>query len=148
MEIEDAAEWTRWLLLGGALLHLAFAIAEFLPAGEPWMLRLVRRNKDKKRPADAPLLASPDDRRFVSTILRNAATYNLIVAAGFAWTVYPAFVREEGSVHAEAGMLFGAGAAAAGLVGLSISRATIVQFVVGALCFAGCLLIRYPHLLD
>ncbi len=119
--------------LVGAGLHLFFAAGEIIPlsGGLPRVLSSVLKKKGVE-------LADEKPRNLVVAIVQNAGTYNFIVALGFLLAAFPIGLNGTPIPEMAAPLrafFFGA-AILAGLMGLSISKLTLSQVLVGALGFA------------
>ena len=108
-------------------MHLGFAIGEMVPlkAGLPLILDSVLKKKK--------IQFAEEQLQLVKTIVMNAGAYNLIVGLGFLWAANP--LGMDGQIDAGMGRalqaFFFAAAIWAGIVGLSLSRMTAIQIVVG-----------------
>jgi uncharacterized membrane protein len=111
----------RNFLIGAAVLHGLFMLAELFPWRMPILLRTVAR----KLPFDQRF--TDVQRDLVATIVHNAGIYNSILAGGLLWA---AFNETSGSEVARV-LLFGA--VVAGVFGTATlkSPVTAVQAVVG-----------------
>ena len=113
------------ILIFAVVLHFAFMLGEMLPWKKPAILASVLKEKS----------IDLDDKQLqlVSTIVHNAGIYNFILAAGFLWCRFP---DRFGSSPEPVSLkmiqtFFFAAAIVAGLFGLSLSRKTMIQAVVG-----------------
>jgi uncharacterized membrane protein len=126
-----------WIILFVAFfLHLGFAVGELFPWDPPLLLANVIKKRNDGAPEEQKVLTSPGERRLVSIVVHNAGIYNLIVAAGFLWGLFP---DHFGNALDERGiaalrLFFLGGAVVAGLFGLTLSKWTSIQAAVG---FAG-----------
>jgi uncharacterized membrane protein len=118
----SAAQWAIGLV---GLLHLLFAVGELFPWKAPWILMTVI----KKWPEKPQFSATGTN--LVAMIVHNAGIYNGIVAAALFATalagpeVYPIQV------------VLLAGGIVAGLFGcFTLSKATLVQAILGAIALA------------
>ena len=114
------------VLLGGAGLHLAFVAGEMLPWDCPFILQKVKAERGVEFPDD-------DQAKLVATIVHNAGIYNVILASGLLWSAFPKAVGpslEPASVKAIR-CFFLSGAVVAGVFGLTLSRKTLAQALVG-----------------
>jgi uncharacterized membrane protein len=119
--------WTASQIATGAIgvLHLLFMIGELYPWGRPKIMELVLR----KWPRTIDL--SANDRHLVAMIVHNAGVYDAVVAAG----LFAAAWVGPGAYTVQVTLL--AGGIVAGLLGAAtLSRATIVQAVAGAVALA------------
>lgn len=107
------------------VLHSLFMVGELYPWESPLIMALVL----KKWPD--PLDLSPNDSHFVSMVVHNAGIYNGIVAIALFVTAS----RGRNAVPVQVALL--AGGIAAGLFGAStLTSATIVQAILGAIALA------------
>ena len=117
-------EWTSSqiavVLIG--VVHVAFMIGELYPWEKPRIMEVVLKKWDPH------LELSEDEHHFAAMVVHNAGIYNGIVAVGLfaaAWLGQPA--------HAAQVALL-AGGIVAGLFGYAtLTKATIVQAVLGAI---------------
>ena len=110
-----------WFLVGVAVLHLLFMVAELFPWPLPILLRLV----SNKLPQGEPFTEA--QQKLVATIVHNAGVYNGIVAGGLFWAAF-------GGASADGvARVMLTGAAFAGLFGTATlkSPVTAVQAIVG-----------------
>lgn len=114
-----------WLAVG---LHSLFVILEMWPFGTPVLLRVVMSKWHVN-------ISDPKAVQLVSTIVRNAGAYNVIITAGFIWCLFPGMCKflpaDPESVKAISAFFF-SGAVFAGLFGVTLSPVTLVQAAVGA----------------
>src|ERR1700674_1249344 len=110
-----------WFLIGVAVLHVLFMIAELFPWPFPVLLRLVI----KKLPRGEAFTDA--QQKLVATIVHNAGIYNGIVAGGLFWAAFG------GNSATGVASVMLTGAAFAGLFGTATlkSPVTAVQAVVG-----------------
>lgn len=121
----------------GAGLHLLLAVGEMVPlkGKMPFILNSALRERgiDPNDEKQQPLL------QLLKTVVFNAGGYNLILAFGFLWAACPIGLSFTSSPEMASPVLafFSAAAVLAGVVGLTLSRKTVIQIAVGA---AGLLL--------
>ena len=100
----------------GGLLHFIFAFGEIVPLqdGMPFIVKSVIEKKGVE-------FSSDDQLNLVLNIVRNAGTYNFVVAMGFLWAAFPIGVSEpqKQSVSRLLQTFFFTAAVLLGLVGLS-----------------------------
>ena len=108
-------------LIGAALLHALFMIAELFPWRLPALLRIV----SKSLPTNERFTTA--QQTLVSTIVHNAGIYNGIVAGGLFWAAL------SGNPATELARVMLLGALAAGVFGTATlkSPVTAVQAAVG-----------------
>jgi hypothetical protein len=114
-----------------AILHLCFAMGEMFPWQCPVILGALLRSLRRKKNVEF----TGEQLRLTATIVRNAGIYNVIVAAGFLGLIFPGeigFPSDPAALKPFECFFFGA-ALVAGLFGLTLSRATLIQAIVGAL---------------
>jgi putative membrane protein len=108
-----------------ALLHVLFMIGELFPWHEPKIMGLVL----KKWPRQLEL--SANDQNLMAEVVHNAGVYNGIVAAGLftaAWVGPDAYPVQ---------VVLLAGGIVAGIFGaVTLSKATIVQAILGVIAIA------------
>lgn len=110
------------------LLHVVFAVGELHPWGGPKIMLVVLKKWAR------PLDLSENDRNLVAMIVHNAGVYNGIVGAGLFATLW----CEAAAQPVQVTLL--AGGIVAGLVGsVTLSKATIVQAIAGAVALAAVL---------
>jgi hypothetical protein len=111
----------------GGILHLVFAVGEIVPLrdGMPFILESVIERKGVE-------FTNDDQLNLVLNIVRNAGTYNFVVAMGFLWAAFPIGFGEH-KKHAARLLqtFFFTAAILLGLVGLSLSVLTASQSVLG-----------------
>jgi hypothetical protein len=109
------------------LLHLVFAFGEIVPLqdGMPFIVKSVVEKKGVE-------FTNDDQLNLVLNIVRNAGTYNLVVAMGFLWAAFPIGfgVHKKPAARLLQTFFFSA-AILLGLVGLSLSVLTASQSVLG-----------------
>lgn len=111
------------------LLHLIFMAGELLPWGNPKIMQVVLR----KWPRALDL--SDNDRHLAAMIVHNAGIYNGIVAAGLFASLWSGPATHVVQINLLAGGIV------AGLVGAAtLSKATILQAVAGAVALGVVLL--------
>jgi hypothetical protein len=117
----------KLIAIMGCILHLVFAVGEIVPLrdGMPFILKSVIEKKGVEFTSDEQL-------NLVLNIVRNAGTYNLVVAMGFLWAAFPIGFGEH-KKHAARLLqtFFFTAAILLGLVGLSLSVLTASQSVLG-----------------
>ena len=119
-------DMARGMLILAALLHFGFVVGEMWPWGPPLLLRSLMKKRNLK-PLNAEQL------KLVATIVRNAGIYNVILTAGFVWSLCPGrygLPAEIASCNAIRSFFFGA-ATIAGLFGYTLSPLTLIQALVG-----------------
>lgn len=129
-------DFSQIILLVAAGLHLLFVVGEMLPWNCPLILRGVM--KKKKVSFDNEQLT------LTATIVRNAGIYNAILTAGFVWSTFPGALGlppDDAVAIRAIRCFFLGGAVVAGLFGLTLSRATALQAIVGGL---GLVAVNYP----
>jgi len=111
----------KYVLIGAALLHAFFLLAEFFPWQLPSLLRIASKNL-------------PKDERFthaqqtlVVTIVHNAGIYNGILAGGFFWAAL------RGDLATDLALVMLLGAFVAGAFGTATMKSpmTAVQAGIG-----------------
>jgi hypothetical protein len=111
----------------GSILHLVFAVGEIVPLrdGMPFILKSVIEKKGVE-------FTNDDQLNLVLNIVRNAGTYNFVVAMGFLWAAFPIGFGEH-KKHAARLLqtFFFTAAILLGLVGQSLSVLTASQSVLG-----------------
>lgn len=111
----------------GSILHLVFAVGEIVPLrdGMPFILKSVIEKKGVE-------FTNDDQLNLVLNIVRNAGTYNFVVAMGFLWAAFPIGFGEH-KKHAARLLqtFFFTAAILLGLVGQSLSVFTASQSVLG-----------------
>lgn len=115
------------ILVVAGFLHLLFVAGEMFPWHHPLLLQRVSLKKK--------VVFGDDQLRLAATIVRNAGIYNLILAAGFFWSAFPdrvGLAADPPGVWALR-CFFLTGAVVAGLFGVSVSPATLIQAAVGVL---------------
>lgn len=116
----------------GFILHLVFAFGEIVPLqdGMPFIVKSVIEKKGVE-------FTSDDQLHLVLNIVRNAGTYNFVVAMGFLWAAFPVGFGEQ-KIRAARLLqtFFFTSAILLGLVGLSLSVLTASQSVLGLIGLA------------
>lgn len=128
----EKLEPAQWAMLAAAFLHSFFVFGEMVPWDRPFILRLVMSKRgihvDKK------------DRfsELTATIVHNAGIYNVIITAGFLWSIFPGrvWMPTEPAAVGAIRSFFSCGAILAGVWGVSLSPWTLLQVVVGAIGLA------------
>jgi hypothetical protein len=119
---------SKLIAIIGCILHLVFAFGETVPLqdGMPFIIKSVIEKKGVE-------FTSDDQLNLVLNIVRNAGTYNFVVAMGFLWAAFPVGCskphRQMFSRLLQA--FFFTSAILLGLVGLSLSILTASQSVLG-----------------
>ena len=117
----------KLIAIMGCILHLVFAVGEIVPLrdGMPFILKSVIEKKGVE-------FTSDDQLNLVLNIVRNAGTYNFVVAMGFLWAAFPIGFGEP-KKHAARLLqtFFFTAAILLGLVGQSLSVLTASQSVLG-----------------
>jgi putative membrane protein len=110
-----------YFLIGAAVLHAAFMVAELFP----WQLPVLLRMASKGLPKGEPFTSA--QQTLVATIVHNAGIYNGILAGGLFWAAF----RGDPAFEVARVMLFGA--LVAGVFGTATMKSpvTAVQAVVG-----------------
>ena len=111
----------------GGILHLLFAVGEIVPLrdGMPFIVKSVIEKKGVE-------FTNDDQLNLVLNIVRNAGTYNLVVAMGFLWAAFPiGFGVHKKHAARLLQTFFFTAAILLGLVGLSLSVLTASQSVLG-----------------
>lgn len=118
----SAAQWALGLI---GLLHLLFAVGELFPWKAPWIMMTVI----KKWPENPQLSATGTN--LVAMIVHNAGIYNGIVAAA----LFATALAGPGAYPIQLVLLMGG--IVAGLFGsFTLSKATLVQAILGAIALA------------
>ena len=114
--------------IGG--LHFFFMIGELVPWERPAIMTLVIRKWKQ------PLDLSANDKQLLSMVVHNAGVYNGIVAAG----LFASLIHGSDAFDVQVALL--SGGVIAGLFGAAtLSKATIVQAIFGAIALA--IVVRY-----
>ena len=109
------------------LLHVVFAVGELHPWGGPKIMLVVLKKWKLEQ------LSGPE-RKLMAMIVHNAGVYNGIVGAGLFATLWCGAAAQPVQVTLLAGGIV------AGLVGsVTLSKATIVQAIAGAVALAAVL---------
>ena len=118
---------SKFIAIVACILHLVFAFGEIVPLrdGMPFIVKAVIEKKGVE-------FTSDDQLNLVLNIVRNAGTYNLVVAMGFLWAAFPIGfgVHKKPAARLLQTFFFSA-AILLGLVGLSLSVLTATQSVLG-----------------
>jgi hypothetical protein len=118
---------SKLIAIVACILHLVFAFGEIVPLqdGMPFILKSVIERKGVE-------FTNDDQLNLVLNIVRNAGTYNFVVAMGFLWAAFPIGFGEH-KKHAARLLqtFFFTAAILLGLVGLSLSVLTASQSVLG-----------------
>jgi uncharacterized membrane protein len=114
----------NYFLAAAAGLHGAFMVFELFP-GQPLLLKKLA---SKELPSTEQF--SPNQRKFVATIVRNAAMYNGILCGGLLWAAVT------GS-HPDVARVMLLGAMAAGIFGAITLKHIVpaIQALVGIVCW-------------
>lgn len=127
---------SKFIAVVGGILHLVFAFGEIVPLpdempskdGMPFIVKSIVEKKEVAFEADK-------QRPLVLNIVRNAGTYNFVVAMGFFWAAFPVGCGES-QKQMFARLLqtfFFTAAILLGLVGLSLSILTASQSILGVI---------------
>ena len=117
---------SKTIAIIGGILHLVFAFGEIVPLqdGMPFIVKSVIEKKGVE--------FTSDQLKLVIEIVRNAGTYNFVVAMGFFWAAFPiGFGTQKEHASKLLQTFFFTVAILLGLVGLSLSILTASQSVIG-----------------
>ena len=117
----------QFITVISCILHLVFAFGEIVPLqdGMPFILKSVIEKKGVE-------FTNDDQLNLVLNIVRNAGTYNFVVAMGFLWAAFPiGFGVHKKHAARLLQLFFFSAAILLGLVGLSLSVLTATQSVLG-----------------